>query len=223
MRNNPPAYEIKATVWVMGEEDGQQMETEGEEGVIWLYADGSGLEGNVGAAAAMYKQGQEAKVLCYHLGALTDHTVFKVEAVGILLALHLLQFEQDVTKAIIQIDNQAVLGTLAICKVKPAQNIIDKIISQVENTWGWAGNPGFQLELGWVKGHSGVEGNEWVDWEAKEATKGRSSWMCSLPSYLTEKDLLKSIMAQRQMYDASFMEDGRRIGRPPHGMGASPR
>ena len=54
---HPPAYEIKATVRVMGEEDGQEMETEGEEGVIGLYMDGSGLEGNVGAAAAMYKEG----------------------------------------------------------------------------------------------------------------------------------------------------------------------
>ena len=162
-------------------------------------------------------------MLHYHLGALTDHTVFEAEAVGVLLALHLLRFEWDATKAIILIDNQAILGTLVIHKAKPAQNIIDEIISQVENTWRQAGNLGFQLELGWVKGHSGVEGNKRVDQEAKEATKGRSSQTCSLLSYLTEKDLLKSITAQRQMYDASFMKDGRRIGRPPHGMGASPR
>ena len=103
-----------------------------------------------------------------------------MEAVGILLALHLLRLEWHMTKAIIQIDNQAIWGTLAICKVKPGQNIIDKIISQVENTWRQAGNPGFQLELGWVKGHSRVEGNERVDREAKEATKGRSSQTHSL-------------------------------------------
>ena len=190
----------------MDEEDGQGMETVGEEGVIWLYADRSGLEGNIGAAAAMYKDRQETKVLRFHLGALTDHTVFEAEAVGILLALHLLWLEWDTTKAIIQIDNQAVLGALAIRKVKPGQNIIDEIISQVKNTWRWSGNVGFQLELGWVKGHSGVEGNKRVNREAREATKGRSSRMHSLPSFLTKKDLPKSIMAQRQMYNASLME-----------------
>ena len=57
-----------------------------------------------------------------------------------------------------------------------------------------------------MKGRSGVEGNERVDREAKEATKGRSSRTRSLPSFLTEKDLPKSITAQRQMYDASLME-----------------
>ena len=93
--------------------------------MIQLYVDGSGLEGNVGAAAAMYKDRREVKVLRFHLGVLTDHTVFEVEVVSILLALHLLRLEWDVTKAIIQIDNQAILGTLVICKVKPGQNIID--------------------------------------------------------------------------------------------------
>ena len=69
---HPLVYEIKATVQVMGEDDGQRMETTGEEGVIWLYADGSGLEGNVGAVATMYKDGREVKVLRFHLGALCN-------------------------------------------------------------------------------------------------------------------------------------------------------
>ena len=58
--------------------------------MIQLYMDGSGLVGNMGAAAATYKEGRETKVLHFHLGALTDHAVFEAEAVGILLALHLL-------------------------------------------------------------------------------------------------------------------------------------
>ena len=124
---HPPAYEIKATVRVAGAEDGQgRGEPVWEEGVIWLYSDGSGLEGEVGAVAVMYKEGQEAKVLHYHLGKLTDHTVFEAEAVGVLLALHLLRNKWDMRKASIQINNQAVLGMLSMRKANPGRILLTK-------------------------------------------------------------------------------------------------
>ena len=95
-------------------------------------------------------------------------------------------------------------------KANLGQNIIDKVLSQIENTWRRATNPGFRMELGWVKGHSGVEGNEKVDLEAKEAARGRSSQARSLPIYLTKEDLPRSVAAQKQVYDATLLDRWRK-------------
>ena len=89
------------------------------------------------------------------------------------------------------------LGALAEHKPKPAQSIIDQILSQVETVWQRASDPTFRLEIGWVKGHSRIEGNEKVNAEAKEVAKGQSSRACSLPDFLTGGDLPMSISVQR--------------------------
>ena len=63
----------------------------------------------------------------FHLGPLTDHTVFEVEAMGVIVALHMLHFEHDAKRAIIQLDNQAILGTLSLCGLRPSQYLIEEI------------------------------------------------------------------------------------------------
>ena len=65
-----------------------------------------------------------------------QHPIFEAEAVGVLLSLHMLSFEQNTRKAIIWLDNQAVLGALGIHKPKPAQSIIDEILQQTEDGGG---------------------------------------------------------------------------------------
>jgi len=77
-----------------------------------LYSDGSGTEGGAGAAAALYKDGNEPRVLTYHLGTLEDHMIFKAEAIGLSLALHMICLERDVGSVAIQLDNQAVIKSL---------------------------------------------------------------------------------------------------------------
>ena len=107
-------------------------------------------------------------------------------------------------------DNQAVLGALPERKPKPAQSLIDQILSQVETVWQRASDPTFRLEIGWVKGHSGIKGNEKVNAEAKEAAKGQSSRTRSLPDFLTGGDLPMSISAQRQAFEAAMLERWRK-------------
>jgi len=115
---------------------------------VEIYSDRSGLDRKAGAAAVMFKRGQGAKTLRYSLGELTDHTVYEAEAVGVVLALHMLSFKRDVRWATIHLDNKAVLGVLMACRSRPAQKIIDKIISQMEDIWHNATDPAFQLEIG---------------------------------------------------------------------------
>ena len=122
----PPAYEIHAEVRIpqaMAEDDGEGP-PEGEDEVdIQVFSDRSGIDNKVGAATVMYRRGRESKTVRYHIGALIDHMVFEVEAIWLLLVLHLLRFKQDARKVKIQLDNQAVLSALLICKPWPAQSI----------------------------------------------------------------------------------------------------
>ena len=201
-----PPQEIKATITLAGSNDEHDEEAVVEDGEVQLFSDGSGLDGSIGAVAVMYNDGREVKVLRYCLGTLTDHTVFEAEATGVLLALHMLWTERNVKKATIWLDNQAVLGALTTRKPKPGQNIIDEVISQVEYVWQRATNPAFRLEIGWVKGHSGVEGNERVDMEAKEASRGRTSRAQHLPAFLINGALLRSLTAQRQAFNTSLQD-----------------
>jgi hypothetical protein len=62
---------------------------------ICLYTDGLADERKVGASAVMYKQGALIKLLRYHLGSVSHHTVFEAEAVGVQLRLHLAMQAQD--------------------------------------------------------------------------------------------------------------------------------
>lgn len=74
-----------------------------------VYLDGLAHDGKVGAAAILYCGDQEPRILRYHLGVDSEHTVFKAEAVGELMALHLIEREHEVTTAIIGVDNTATL------------------------------------------------------------------------------------------------------------------
>ena len=99
----PLSSMLKANIHVSGlEGEGKEDMVQGgnsvqaEMGVMQVYSDGSGIDGQVGAAAVLFWRGKEPRVLRYHLGMVADHTVYEVELVGLLLALHLLRDERDV-------------------------------------------------------------------------------------------------------------------------------
>ena len=208
-----PAYEMKVKIQQVGVEEDISEANKDEEEEVNVYSDGSGLEGQVRAAAVLCKQGQGDKKLRYRLGPLTEHTVFEAEAVGVLLALHMLRHEREVKKATIWLDNQAVMalmGALTIHKPKPAQNIIDEIILQAENIWRRANHCAYRLDIRWVKGHSAEDGNEKVDAEAREAARGHTSQARKLPGYLTGSLLPMSISARQQEFDVVMKKRWRR-------------
>jgi hypothetical protein len=60
--------------------------------------------------------------------------------------------------------------------------------------------PNLNMELRWISGHSGVEGNELVDVEAKKASQGDSSEPNLLPPLLTEYHLGHSTAALKQTH-----------------------
>ena len=50
----------------------------------------------MGAAAVLFRQDKEPRVLRFHLGMAANHMVYEAELIGLLLALHLLRDERDV-------------------------------------------------------------------------------------------------------------------------------
>ena len=98
------------------------------------------------------------------------------------------------------------MGALHIRKPSPAQAIIDEIITQMERNWAGASNPAYTLNITWVWGHSGVEGNERVDRKAKEVAKKCSSQKRNPLKFLTKAPLPKSILVQWQEFNSELVQ-----------------
>jgi hypothetical protein len=58
---------------------------------VRVYTDGSGLGGEIGAVAVLYKGEMEKEQRRYHLGSMEEHTVYERECMGVLLGLELMK------------------------------------------------------------------------------------------------------------------------------------
>jgi ribonuclease HI len=151
------------------------------ENQIRVYSDGSGQNGKIGAAAVLYKEGEvaPAKTLKYHIGNDTHHTTYDAEAVGALLATHLMKNAmrhrgtlEEPVKVTHYVDNQGVIMSLSKQKGGSGQHLIDAYRRDLERA---RVHGAVTITVKWISSHSGVEGNEAVDVAAKEAAGGQSS------------------------------------------------
>jgi hypothetical protein len=87
--NNPP--NTFSTLTTSGREELIKMEMNND-AEIKIFTDGSGIGGQVGAAAVLYRKGRPnpQKILQYHLGSLAMHTIYKGELVAAMLGAWLL-------------------------------------------------------------------------------------------------------------------------------------
>jgi len=76
---------------------------------VQVYTDGSALNGKVGAATILTREGKPPCALHLTLGPKSEHTVHEAELVGILLSMHLISTERHgSTTFVLGVDNQAV-------------------------------------------------------------------------------------------------------------------
>jgi len=77
---------------------------------VQVFVDGSAIEGKVGAAAILLREGRPTCALHFHLSLEGKHTVHKAELVGILLGLQLISTEKKGgTTFALGSDNQATI------------------------------------------------------------------------------------------------------------------
>jgi ribonuclease HI len=161
-----------------------------------VFSDGSGLNGDVGAAAALYRKGRYSTVntLKYFLGPSSKHNTFEAEAVGAILATKLLSDCPDTIgkRVSLYIDNQSILASLGNPKATSGQYLIRHLFIL-------ANALACNLNIHWISSHSKVRGNEKVDELAKEAANGTSSEGNRLPQILRDR-LPASASAAKQAF-----------------------
>jgi len=165
-----------------------------------IFTDGSSTNGKVGAAASLYIDFNHIATLRYHLGNDTEHTVFKAEAVGLILAMQLLLSRNEVTfPATIFADNQAVIRSGAHPTAKPGHYLLFRFRNLVRHLHERKDLDHTSINLNWIAGHADIKGNELADREAKLAAlrSDMASPRRELPKSL-RKCLPLSISAMKQ-------------------------
>ena len=176
-----------------------------------IFTDGSSINGKVGASAVMYVNDTKVASLRYHLGAASKHTVFEAELVGMILAAHLLNVNDDLPlPASIFVDNQAAILAGERPTTKPGHYLsirFREIIQEIHNRRGITKE---DVSLCWIVGHRNITGNEEADKEAKEAATDKNSATPAdhLPTALKAK-LPFSTSALKQKHKADLLTSWR--------------
>ncbi|KAG2068145.1 ribonuclease H-like protein, partial [Suillus decipiens] len=177
---------------------------------IQVYCDGSGHQGNIGAAAVLFRMGKHPCVMCYYLGKDEAHTVFEAEVVGLSLAAELITTEEDPTFPLsIFTDNQAAIQSGEGFYSHLGAYLIDHFCSRMKKLA--RKNSNFKSTVRWVPGHSEVHGNDEADKHAKKATEGHQN-NSTTPNFLHYGFLLLSISALKAAYHHLHITDGEDYG-----------
>ncbi|KAE9402821.1 hypothetical protein BT96DRAFT_936887 [Gymnopus androsaceus JB14] len=187
--------EIRIQQWEGKEDALKQIEEDDAE--HQLFTDGSGIEGMVGSAAVLYREGVKISSLRMQLGKETEHEVFEGELVGPSLGLELLRKERNVSTVSLWIDNTAAISATGSVASGPLHYLMDHFHSLYSRLKRH--HPNLVITVGWVPGHEGVEGNEAADEEAKEAAAHGSSPKQLLP-HTFRKSLPMSSSAARKTF-----------------------
>lgn len=171
-----------------------------------VFTDRSGMDGKIGASAALYRNGRLKSTLRHQLGSMSHHTVYEGEGVGTLLGTHLINKEWGIWLAFIYINNQASIAATVLTKPKPGHHIFDMFHESI--TMLRKKHIGIKIKIKWIPGHKGVEGNEEADEQAKKAITD----MGELPKFLRKKlpytvDEITAIHSDEEYGPSSMLEE----------------
>lgn len=188
---HPARYDPKHRFRYLTSPEGERMEesvyrTHGAMALkpIRIYSDGSGIEGNVGSAAVILGKSARTGIRRYQLGSIRHHTVYEAEIVGLLLALELIRDHRINRRTVILLDNQAVIKALTLRTHNPSHYLIDLFHAEFQRLTELPQHEHLEVEVAWVRGHTGNKGNERADHEAKKAAQGKVTATNRLPTSL---------------------------------------
>ena len=127
---------------------------------IRIYTDGSAITGNrgVGASAALFEAGQPNFVACqFHLGKETDHTSYKAELTGVLMALHLVMSMPPNSTISIYSDNQATLKAITSPPDGPGVNVITAMNKSMKTIVGKRLTLAKRITFQWISSIVGLK------------------------------------------------------------------
>ncbi|PPR07816.1 hypothetical protein CVT24_002896 [Panaeolus cyanescens] len=150
-------------------EEAVRMEARRENRTQDLYTDGSLTEKGVAGAAVWMRRGRERDRRARRIGEADENTVYEAELMGLVLGMDIALANGFSGTIHIGLDNQAVLTTIRTRKARFAQHLWKKLESRVKNYL--RRNRDNNVELRWVPGHEGVEGNERADEAARGAAE----------------------------------------------------
>ena len=170
---------------------------------VQIFTDGSALEGKIGTAAVLLKEGRPPRMLHLHLGSEKEHTVHEAELLALLLGMHLLSTEEHVDRsAAIGCDNQAALRAFQSVLRSPGHHIAREIILSANRKMKKKGRRKLKIIMRWTAGHEGIVGNELADREAKRAAQGHSSEKHLLPPLARKPLPINPTAIKRAHHDA---------------------
>ena len=152
---------------------------------VTVISDGSGKDGQIGAATVLFRDRVEHSSLRKHLGSQEHHTVFETELRGLSLAAELIKAEGHMHMAMIGADSQAVVLAITHGRGAPGQYLAVGLHQQIAGAW--CKHPSIEIEVRWMLGDEGILGNERADLEAKRAAEGSSSEERQLPRLCRQK------------------------------------
>ena len=168
-----------------------------------IFTDRSGANDKIGASAVLYRNGRLGNLLQFLLGSIHQHTVYEGEAIGVLLALHIIWGSWWIQSANIYIDNRAAITATTARKSQAGHYIFDAIHKLIRFLIAEHRHLTLKICSSWIPGHKNMEGNEKADKLVKKATVEGSSVLQQLPNLLKTK-LPISKSAAKQAYIAKL-------------------
>jgi ribonuclease HI len=138
-----------------------------DQNTVCIYTDGSGIDGQIGAAAYCPTLGETKQ---QYLGTESLFNVYVAEVTAMTLAIEILQStERRYNKCVIYADSQPAIKAIAKPARQSGQAIIQETLDAIESFQ--SEQPNLTVSLEWVPGHVNIKGNEKADEAAKEAAK----------------------------------------------------
>ncbi|GFX57332.1 RNase H domain-containing protein [Trichonephila clavipes] len=158
-----------------------------EEFPVICYTDGSKIDGRVGFAFVVFRSGVESENFQFRIR--DECTVFVAELLCLNFAVKWITEQNSViSEYLICTDSLSSLDSLKC--ISSSNNIIVEIQKQLKSLR----DKNISIDFAFVRGHTGVLGNERADWLAKAATKRKTDIDVNIP-----KSFYKKITIERMM------------------------